>query len=130
MVPVALTVHGKNVDGDVAIEVGPATVARERDHALDLALAGPLADIAKELDAILAAAPHRYARPIPGKDAEGLTHFAVRARLEGDRLVPDLDRHLRAQRLDARPVVERRPRKKAARPRRGPQRRGTTAKKK
>ncbi len=90
MVPVALTVHGKNVVGEVAIEVGPATLAGERDRLLDQVLTGPLADLAKELDTILAAAPHRYARPNPGKDANGLTRFTVRARVEGDRLVPDV----------------------------------------
>jgi hypothetical protein len=88
--PTPLEVHGKNVSGDVALPIGPATTAKERDELLDAALVGPLNDVASELRAILAAAPHRYARVNPGKDDAGLTHFTVRARLEGDRLVPDV----------------------------------------
>jgi hypothetical protein len=106
--PVTLTAHGKNVVGEVAIEVGPATLAIDRDRALDLALAGPLGDVARELDVILAAAPHRYARPNPGKGADGLTHFAVRGRVEGDRLMPDLHRSP-AKEVEVAPAVGRRP---------------------
>jgi hypothetical protein len=88
MPPVSLTLHGKDVVGEVALEIGPATLATERDRLLDHALTGPLSDIAKETGTMLAAAPHRYAKPKPGKDAEGLTHFSVRGLVEGDRLVP------------------------------------------
>lgn len=87
---VALTVHGRHVTGEVAIEIGPATLATQRDRALDAALAGPLSDLALEHDSVLAAAPHRFARATPNKNADGLTLFRVRARLEGGRLVPDV----------------------------------------
>ncbi len=89
----ALTVHGRHVVGEIAIEIGPATLAAERDRALDAALATPLSDIALEHDSVLAAAPNKYARAVPGKDANGLTRFKVRARLEGGRLVPELKGH-------------------------------------
>ena len=127
MVAAALTVHGKNVVGEVAIEVGPATLASDRDHALDLALAGPLGDIARELDVILAAAPHRYARPNPGKGADGLTRFAVRARVEGDRLMPDV-KGSGAKETDGPAPMERRPQKPLPRkPTRKPTRRAGAA---
>ncbi len=92
MAPVTLTHHGSTITGELALEVGPGMLARDRDRALDDALAGPLSELAAKLDSVLAAAPHRYARPTPGKDAQGLTHFEVCGRVEGDFLVPDLKR--------------------------------------
>jgi hypothetical protein len=92
MESVTLTVRGNTVTGELALEVAPGTLAGERDRALDQALAGPLSEAAETLGSVLAAAPHRYARPTPGKDATGLTHFVVRARVEGETLVPDLQR--------------------------------------
>ncbi len=88
-----LTVNGRHVTGEVTLEIGPATLATERDRALDAVLSGPLSDLAQEHDSVLAAAPHRFARATPGKDANGLTIFKVRARLEGGRLIPNVKGH-------------------------------------
>ena len=88
MSPVSLTLHVRDVIGEIALEIGPATTAAERDRLLDKALTEPLSDIAKETGTMLAATPHRYAKAKPGKDAEGLTRFSVRGVVEGDRLVP------------------------------------------
>lgn len=85
-----LSIRGSTVVGEVALEIGPATVARDRDRSLDDALAVTLTELSSQLGVVLAAAPHRYARPIPGKDEAGLTRFLVRGRVEGDCLVPDV----------------------------------------
>ena len=84
----ALTVNEGLVTGEVALEIGPGTPASAISAALDAALAGPLATAAEELGAVLAAAPHRYARALPGKDEAGRTRYMVRARREGDMVVP------------------------------------------
>lgn len=86
---VAVRVEGKTVRGEVAIPVQPGTKAATRDRALDALLALPLADAVDELGVVLAAAPHAYAFPQPGKDAEGRTRFLIQGRIEGDRLLPE-----------------------------------------
>ena len=85
-----LRIEDDEVSGEVAVLVPPGTLARARDDALASALAEPLARAAAELGTILMAAPIAYARQLPGKDAEGRTRYSVRARKEGDRLVPAL----------------------------------------
>ena len=95
MPTVTLTVRNDTVEGELALEIAPGTLAPARDRALDEALSGPLTERAAQLASVLAAAPHRYARPTPGKDAEGRTHFVVRGRVEGEYLVPDLQREKR-----------------------------------
>ncbi len=85
----ALTIKDQLVSGEIAIDVPPGTTAQVRDRALDEALSGPLNDAAGELGAVLAAPPHRFAQPLPGKDEEGRTRFSVRGRAEGGRLVPE-----------------------------------------
>lgn len=84
-----LTIKEHIVTGEIAIDVPPGTIAQARDRALDAALAGPLNAAAEDLDAVLAAPPHRFARLLAGKDEAGLTRFAVRGRVEGGRLVPE-----------------------------------------
>jgi hypothetical protein len=84
-----LSVKDDVVSGELALDVAPGTTASERDRRLDALLAEPLADAADRLGAVLAAPPHRFAKPLPGKDDAGLTRFAVRGRAEGGRLIPD-----------------------------------------
>ncbi|MBL8609268.1 MAG: hypothetical protein JNL38_18205 [Myxococcales bacterium] len=85
---VSLSIEGKLVTGEVALDVHPAMTAAERDRALDAALSERLTELATELGVVLASAAHRYAKPIPGKDAAGKTRFAIVGRAEGDHLVP------------------------------------------
>lgn len=84
-----LTIKDQLVTGEIAIDVPPGTTAQVRDRALDAALSGPLSDAAEQLGAVVAAPPHRFAHPLPGKDEAGLTRFTVRGRAEGGRLVPE-----------------------------------------
>ena len=84
-----LTIQEQVVTGEIAIEVPPGTTAQVRDRALDAALTGPLGDAAESLGAVVAAPPHRFAHPLPGKDEAGRTRFAVRGRAEGGRLIPE-----------------------------------------
>jgi hypothetical protein len=85
---VRVAVEGRTVVGEVAMAIAPGTKAAKRDRALDALLATPLHDAANELQVVLAASPSSYAFPLPGKDEEGRMRFAVRGRIEGDRLVP------------------------------------------
>ncbi len=85
---VRVAVENGAVVGEVAIVVAPGTKAKKRDAVLDVLLAAPLFDAASELHVVLAAAPSSFAFPLPGKDEAGRTRFAVRGRVEGDRLVP------------------------------------------
>ena len=86
---VRVVIEGRGVRGEVAMSVAPGTKAGVRDRALDVLLAGPLAEAADALGAVLMAAPSAYAFPQPGKDEAGRTRFEVRARVEAERLVPE-----------------------------------------
>jgi hypothetical protein len=83
-----LEIEGKDVTGELALELPPGTTAAVRDRALDALLGAPLDERARELDLAIAAAPCRFATPRNGKDERGRTVFDVRGRVEGDRLVP------------------------------------------
>jgi hypothetical protein len=87
---VKLQVQRTSVQGEVALVVPPGTPAAEQDRLLLQALNGPLSDAVREMGVVLAAAPRKYARPLPGKDAEGRTRFFVAGRVEGEALVPAL----------------------------------------
>lgn len=89
---VDVRVEGERVVGSVLALVAPGTKAAERDRLLDRVLRAPLDEAASALQAVLVAAPCSYARARPGKDAAGRTCFDVGARVEGERLVPDLPR--------------------------------------
>lgn len=86
---IELRIEGDRVVGELALAIAPGTRADVQDRAIDAALVDPLTDTAAKLGAVVAAPPHRFVRPIPGKDEAGNTRFAVRARAEGGRLVPD-----------------------------------------
>ncbi|MBN9159780.1 MAG: hypothetical protein BGO98_26690 [Myxococcales bacterium 68-20] len=83
------TIADRLVTGEVAIELRPGMTAQLRDRALDAALSDPLNDAAERLGVVVAAPPHRFAQPLPGKDEAGMTRFAVCGRAEGGRLVPE-----------------------------------------
>ena len=92
---VQLTRDGDAIEGVLALEVAPGTLAQAQSRAIDLALSEALTAEADALGCVLGAAPSRFARQLPGKDAEGRVRFSVRARVEGDRLVPDHKRSTR-----------------------------------
>lgn len=83
-----LEIDGKDIKGELALELPPGTSAAVRDKAIDVLLADRLAERATELDVVVAAAPSRYAMPRNGKDERGRTVFDLHGRAEGDRLVP------------------------------------------
>jgi|JI10StandDraft_1071094.scaffolds.fasta_scaffold323637_2 hypothetical protein len=88
---IALTVgpDGEQLTGELALAVSPGTSADVQSRLIDDVLDGPLSDHARALGVVLDAAPARFTRGLPGKDAEGRVRFSVRARVEGDRLVPN-----------------------------------------
>lgn len=84
-----LSIEGDEISGEIALAIPPGMVAKDQNRAIDEALAVALDEVAGKLGAVLAAPPHKFVRPVPGKDAEGKLRFAVRARSEGGLLVPD-----------------------------------------
>jgi hypothetical protein len=84
----AIVAEGTRVVGSIAVRVPPGSSHEARGLAIDEELSGPLADVCAELGVILAAAPSRYTRERPGRDAEGRTVLDVLGRVEGDVLVP------------------------------------------
>lgn len=83
-----LRVEGNEVVGEVSIVVAPGTRADVQAKLLDDALRKELADLAASLQVVLVSPPSRYAKPAPGKGADGTTRFVVRGRIEGEQLVP------------------------------------------
>jgi hypothetical protein len=82
-------VHGEGrVTGTIAVRIPPGTSHEARARLIDDELAEPLANAAAALNVVLAAAPSRYARERPGRDAEGRTVLDVAGRVEGDLLMP------------------------------------------
>lgn len=79
---------GKELSGELALELPPGTTASVRDKAIDGLLNERLVDEAGKLDLAIAASPSRFAHPRNGKDAQGRTVFDLRGRVEGDRLLP------------------------------------------
>jgi hypothetical protein len=90
--PHGLLAESGQVVGSIAVTVRAGSSREDRSKQIDEALAGPLADAAAELGAVLAAAPERYTKERPGRDAEGRTVLDVAGRVEGDRLVPAVSR--------------------------------------
>lgn len=74
--------------GEVALAIAPGTVANAQNRAVDAAVLPILEVTAGELGVVLAAPPHRFVRPLPGKNEAGLMRFSIRARAEGGCLVP------------------------------------------
>ncbi len=86
----ALQIDGDDVSGEIALVVQPGQKAASLDAKIDHALSGLLTDAALALGVVVAAAPHSFARPLPGRDDAGRVRYLVRGRREGDRLVPAL----------------------------------------
>lgn len=84
----ALQIEGDEVSGEIAVRVQPGQKAPSLNAALDRALSVLLSDAATSLGVVVAAAPHTFAKPLPGKDEAGHMRYLVRGRREGDRLVP------------------------------------------
>lgn len=87
-VELSVDLAAETVSGELAIAVAPGTTADKQTRAIDGALGDALEARAKELGLVLDAQPSRFTRMLPGKDDEGRVRFSVRARAEGDRLVP------------------------------------------
>jgi hypothetical protein len=85
---VKLEIEDDRVFGELKLPIAPGTVRKDQQRAIDEALTGPLEEAAALLGVIVAAAPNRFVRQLPGRDAEGMITFEVRGRTEGDRLVP------------------------------------------
>lgn len=90
-----IAVSGR-VTGTIAVDLPPGISRAEREKKIDEALGSALHDAASELGLVVSAAPSRYARERPGRDAEGKTVLDVVGRAEGDLLVPGLVRNSRA----------------------------------
>lgn len=84
--------EGGQVIGTVAVRLPPGMSSKERERAIDDALAGMLGEAVDPIGVVLAAEPVRYAQERRGRDAEGRTIFEVAGRVEGDRLVPAISR--------------------------------------
>ena len=85
---VTLEVEGDEVSGELTLVVQIGQKAPSLNAALDRALSAKLIDAATSLGVVVAAAPHAYAKPLPGRDEAGRVRYLVRGRREGDRLVP------------------------------------------
>ena len=83
-----LKVVENSVEGEFALVMPPGIKRAERDRMITDAISGALADAARELGAVLAASPMAYTQTLPGVDSDGKTRLRVRARREGDFLVP------------------------------------------
>lgn len=84
----AVVVKGSRVEGTVALRIPPGGSSEQRLQILHEVLLEQLTTAATELGVVLAAAPVRYVRERPGRDAEGQTVFDVEGMVEGDLLVP------------------------------------------
>jgi hypothetical protein len=88
-----LTIKGVSVSGEIAIAIPTGTIAVDCDRAIASALSDALTDAASRLGVVLAAPANKYARQLPGKDAEGRTRYVVSGRAEGGRLLPAFNVH-------------------------------------
>jgi hypothetical protein len=84
--------------GTIAVKIPPGISSQERERTINDVLSTELSDAAKELGVVLAAAPDRFTREQPGRDAEGHTILEVAGRVEGDTLVPAVSRSARLRR--------------------------------
>lgn len=84
----AIVVQGDRVKGTIAVRIPPGGSSEQRLQLLEDVLAEQLDAAVTELGVVLAAAPVKYVRERPGRNAEGQTIFDVDGLVEGDRLVP------------------------------------------
>lgn len=88
----SLITENNTVVGTIAVLLPAGTSHEAREERIEEALNDALNEAADELGVVLAAAPMRYTRERPGRDAEGRTVLDVAGRVEGDRLVPAVSR--------------------------------------
>jgi hypothetical protein len=93
-----LVAERDRVFGTVAVKLAPGITQDARVHAIDDALSEQLIAAAGELSVVLSAAPSRYTRERPGRDAEGRTVLEVAGRVEGDLLTPAVSRGAKLRR--------------------------------
>ena len=93
-----LVAEDGKVIGSIAALVKPGVSREERERIIDEALTDALARAAVDLGAALGAAPARFVRERPGRDAEGRTIFDVAGRVEGDVLLPAVSRAAKTSR--------------------------------
>jgi hexokinase len=86
------------VVGSVAVRIAPGASSQEREKAINEVLSAELSESAMELGVVLAAAPERFTRERPGRDAEGRTILEISGRVEGDTLVPAVSKSARLRR--------------------------------
>ena len=96
--PHGLVAEDGRVFGSVAVDIAPGSSRTDREQAIARALGDALAGAAAELGVVLAAAPERYTRERPGRDAEGRTVLDVAGRVEGDVLTPAVSQAARKAR--------------------------------
>jgi len=96
--PHGLVAEGGRVTGTIAVPAKPGWSHAEREEAIEAALDDALAAAAAELSVVLAAAPVKYTKERPGRDAEGRVVLEVAGRVEGDRLVPAVSRAAKTMR--------------------------------
>lgn len=85
---ITLTIEGDEVRGEVALAVAPGTRSAAIEGQLEAAIGAALHDAAERMGLVLTTYPSRYARPLPGKNADGTTRYALKGRREGAGLVP------------------------------------------
>jgi len=90
--PHGLVADGGSVAGTIAIVIKPGATSQEREKAIEAALDEQLNAAAEELGVVMTAAPAKYTKERPGRDAEGRMVLEVAGRVEGDRLVPAVSR--------------------------------------
>src|SRR5205085_3676226 len=82
--PYGVIAEKGRVFGTIAVSLPPGITRAEREKAIDDALSDALLGAAKELGLVVSAAPSRFARERPGRDADGNTVLDVMGRAEGD----------------------------------------------
>ncbi len=94
--PFGVIAEEGRVTGTISVLLPPGISKAEREAAIDAVLSDPLLEAAKELGLVVSAAPSRFVRERPGREADGKTVLDVVGRAEGDLLVPGLVRNSRA----------------------------------
>jgi hypothetical protein len=93
-----LVAENGRVTGTIAVPAKPGWTHQEREEAIEAALNDALHAAAEQIGAVLAAAPAKYTKERPGRDAAGRMVLEVAGRVEGDRLVPAVSRAAKTMR--------------------------------
>ncbi|APR82315.1 Hypothetical protein A7982_07664 [Minicystis rosea] len=90
--PHGLVAQNGRVTGTILVKAKGGWSHQEREQAIDTALTDQLNEAVESLGVVLAAAPAKYTKERPGRDAEGNLVLEVAGRVEGDKLVPAVSR--------------------------------------